>query len=266
VFRSSNERNIELIFGTEFKEDAFTSEMPNQYRPQGNYESHITPAPVWFNGIGAWCMYQSFVDTYEPGDIRKKYTVVDYINGKKTNYLWCLKYMEVPLPEDDPLMDTGSPMAKQNSGLDNIYMRLAEAFLIVAESENELNGPTAIAYDAVDTIRSRAQLPDLPSGLDQEELRQAIRAEYAKELIGEARGRKQDLIRWGILVETCTSLPALELIAQQNPVIRPLYKTRANYYANLAATNIAEKWNYFPIPGGEIQRNPNLVQNPAWVQ
>ncbi len=266
VFRSSNERNDELIFGVEYKEDAFSAEMPNQYRPQGNFESHITPAPVWFNGIGAWSLYQSFVDTYEPGDIRKKYTVIDSIDGKKTNFNWCLKYMEVPLPVDDPLMDIGSPMAKQNSGFDVIHMRLAEAFLILAESENELNGPTAVAYDAVDSIRNRAQLADLPAGLSQEELRQAIRDEYAKELVGEARGRKNDLVRWGILVETNTGLPARELIAQQNPILRPIYKTRANYYANLQATNVAEKWNYFPIPAGEIQRNPNLVQNPAWAK
>ncbi|MBE0654411.1 MAG: RagB/SusD family nutrient uptake outer membrane protein, partial [Bacteroidales bacterium] len=75
IFKSSNERNAELIFGIEFKEDAVTTDIPNQYRPQGNFESHIKPAPVWFNGIAAWTMYRSFIDTYEPGDIRKKYTV-----------------------------------------------------------------------------------------------------------------------------------------------------------------------------------------------
>ena len=126
IFKSSNERNAELIFGIEFKEDAVTTDVPNQYRPQGNFETQIKPAPVWFNGIAAWCMYRSFIDTYEPGDIRKKYTVVDSVEGKKTNFYYCLKYMEVPLPEDDPLMDTDSPMAKQNSGLDNIYMRLGD--------------------------------------------------------------------------------------------------------------------------------------------
>jgi starch-binding outer membrane protein, SusD/RagB family len=264
IFKSSNERNAELIFGIEFKEDVYASNIPNQYRPQGNFESHIKPAPVWFNGIGAWCMFQSFVDTYEPGDIRRKYTVADYIDGKKTNFNWCLKYMEVPLPEDDPLMNTGSPMAKLNSGFDNIYMRLGDTYLILAEAENELNGPTTIAYDAVNAIRNRATLVDLPEDLSEEELRQAIRDEIAKELVGEAVGRKLDLIRWGILLETVDNLPAAEVIAQQKPVVRNPYKVRANFYANACAEDISEKWNHFPIPGSEIQRNPNLKQNPLW--
>jgi len=264
IFKTSKERNVELIFGIEFKEDAVTTQVPNQYRPQGNYETHIKPAPVWFNGIAAWVIYRSFIDTYEPGDIRKKYTVVDSVDGRKTNFYYCLKYMEVPLPVSDPLMDVGSPMAKLNSGFDNIYMRFAECYLILAESENELNGPTTEAFDAVNEIRNRAGLADLPGDLDQDALRQAIRAEYGKELIGEARGRKIDLIRWGILGEVIEALPAKEIAAQTNPLVSAPYKTRANFYANSCATNFAEKWNFFPIPGGEIQRNPNLIQNLLW--
>ncbi len=265
IFRASNEGNKEIIFGIEFKQDALTAELPNQYRPTAAYESAITPVPVWFNGIGAWCLFQSFVDTYETGDIRRKYTVVDYILGKKTNYNWCLKYMEVPLPVEDPLMDSSNPMAKQNSGKDDIYMRLGDTYLVLAESENELNGPTSVAYNAVNTIRNRAKLANLPAGKSKEELRQLIRGEIGKELVGESIGRKLDLIRWGILVQTVTSLPAKEVIAQANPLVKAIYKTRANYYASRAVTNIAEKWNYLPIPGGEVDRNKNLVQNPLWV-
>lgn len=265
IFKASKEGNAEIIFGIEFKEDAISAELPNQYRPQGNFEAHITP-PVWFNGIGAWCMFQSFVDTYEPADIRRKYTVLDTIDGKKTNYNWCLKYMDVPLPLDDPLMDVSSALAKQNSGKDDIYMRLGDTYLVLAEAENELNGPTEAALNAVNEIRDRAGLDDLPDGLTKEQLRTAIREERAKELVGESIGRKLDLIRWGILLETVNNLPARELIAQQSPKVRPAYKTRANFYANSVVTNISEKWNVFPIPGGEIQRNPNLEQHPLWVQ
>ncbi|NLD63597.1 MAG: RagB/SusD family nutrient uptake outer membrane protein [Bacteroidales bacterium] len=264
IFKSSKERNAELIFGIEFKEDAKSTDVPNQYRPQGNLEAHIKPAPVWFNGIAAWCLYRSFIDTFEPNDIRKKYIVVDSIDGKKTNYYYCLKYMEVPLPISDPLMDVGSPMAKLNSGMDNIYMRLGDTYLVLAESENELNGPTEIAYDAVNAIRNRAKLADLPEDLDQEGLRQAIRGEISKELVGEAIGRKMDLIRWGILEETVKGLPAREVIAQQNPLVSNVYKTRATFYATSCATKFSGKWNFFPIPGGEVQRNPNLEQNPLW--
>jgi len=73
-----------------------------------------------------------------------------------------------------------------------------------------------------------------------------------------------DLIRWGILEETVKGLPAREAVAQQNPLVSSVYKTRATFYANSVATKFSEKWNFFPIPGGEIQRNPNLEQNPLW--
>jgi starch-binding outer membrane protein, SusD/RagB family len=263
VFNINNEGNSELIWGIEFKEDAVKSVLPNQYRPQGNFEKHINPKPSWFNGIAAWTLFQSFIDLYEPGDIRKKYTVLDSVSGGKTNYNYCLKYMDVPLPADDPQIDPTNPMGKLNSGKDNIHFRLAETYLMLAEAENELNGPTVIAYDAVNAIRNRAGLADL-AGLTEEELRQAIRKEIETELIGEHRGRRLDLMRWGILEETINNLPAEELLAQQQAFVRPAYKTRATFYANAQVSNYSVKWSTWPIPGGEIQRDPNLVQNPLW--
>lgn len=263
IFRASNEKNAEIIFAVEFQKDMISSIIPNQYRPAARFENHILPAPGWFDGLGCWCFYQSFVDTYEADDVRRKYTVLDYINGVKTNYNWCLKYMELPYPEDDPLIDAYSPSL--NTGRDDIYMRLGDTYLVLAEAENELNGPTITAFDAVNEIRNRAGLEDLPSDLSKDGLRQAIRAEISKELAGEHIGRKRDLIRWGILIETVKSVPALEAIAQLNPDLRTTYKTKAMTEANRAAGFVSEKWNFFPIPGSELDRNPSLVQNPLWI-
>ena len=41
--------------------------------------------------------------------------------------------------------------------------RLGEAYLNYAEALNEAQGPTAAAYDAVNTIRNRSGMPNLPT-------------------------------------------------------------------------------------------------------
>ena len=77
----------------------------------------------------------------------------------------------------------------------NILFRLAEAYLNYAEALNEAQGPVAEAYNAVNIIRSRSGMPDLPEGLTQEEFRERIRNERSVELAYEEH-RLWDLRRW----------------------------------------------------------------------
>src|SRR5690625_6710914 len=61
-------------------------------------------------------------------------------------------------------------------------LRYAEVLLIFAEPENEVeNGPTPEAYQAVNLIRKRAELPAL-SQLDQNSFREAVWKEKWHEL------------------------------------------------------------------------------------
>lgn len=83
-------------------------------------------------------------------------------------------------------------------------VRLSEIKLILAEAENELNGPTASAYQQVNDIRNRAGLASLPNGLTKDNLRDKIIAERAIELCGEAK-RHFDLVRWGIFKQKMDS-------------------------------------------------------------
>lgn len=68
-----------------------------------------------------------------------------------------------------------------------IYMRYAEILLSYAEAQNELSGPNASVYDAVNQIRQRpsVELPPLPAGLTKEQMRQAIREERRLEFVFE---------------------------------------------------------------------------------
>lgn len=82
----------------------------------------------------------------------------------------------------------------------NIIYRLADAYLMYAEALNEAQGPLQEAHDAVNIIRNRSGMPDLPADLTQEEFRERVRNERAIELIFED-SRFSDIKRWLIADE-----------------------------------------------------------------
>jgi len=100
---------------------------------------------------------------------------------------------------------------KDENGTNPIITRYADILLLLAEAENEVNGPTADAYDAINLVRQRATLDDLTEGLSQDDFRTAVRLERRHELYGEFQ-RRWDLIRWGVWLETmeAANRPRLE--------------------------------------------------------
>jgi len=90
---------------------------------------------------------------------------------------------------------------KDENGSNPIVLRYADVLLLLAEAENEVNGPTDLAYEAVNTIRDRAGLEDVPASLDQATFRTRVRTERRHELYAEFQ-RRWDLIRWGTWLET----------------------------------------------------------------
>lgn len=84
-----------------------------------------------------------------------------------------------------------------NSSLDWPVIRYAEVLLTYAEAQNEAAGPTSDVYDAVNQVRRRVGMPDLPSGLSKEEMRTRIRREWRVEFGMEGK-RWLDIRRWDI--------------------------------------------------------------------
>jgi len=104
-------------------------------------------------------------------------------------------------------------------------LRYADVMLMFAEAENELNGPTAAAYNAVNQVRRRGYgqsitapnaAVDLPAGLSKASFFTAIVKERSLELGGEGV-RKYDLIRWNMLAskiaETKAALLAMSTLS-----------------------------------------------------
>ena len=100
--------------------------------------------------------------------------------------------------------------AKDENGNDPIILRYADVLLILAEAENEVSGPTALAYTAINAVRARAGLAPV-SGLSKDSFRQKVRNERRFELYGEFQ-RRWDLTRWGAWLQTMNAAgrPRLE--------------------------------------------------------
>ena len=97
--------------------------------------------------------------------------------------------------------------AIQYFGLKWQILRYSDVMLMFAEADNEINGPTAAAYNAVNQVRRRGfgkpittanTAVDLPAGLSKADFFTAIVKERSLELGGEGV-RKYDLIRWNLL-------------------------------------------------------------------
>lgn len=97
--------------------------------------------------------------------------------------------------------------AIQYFGLKWQILRYSDVLLMFAEADNELNGPTAEAYTAINQVRRRGfgkeintpdPTVDIPAGLSKTDFFKYIVRERALELGGEGV-RKYDLIRWNLL-------------------------------------------------------------------
>lgn len=138
--------------------------------------------------------------------------------------------------------DLATPASPGQSSKNTPIIRFAEVLLIYAEAANEYqNGPSALAYEAIDRVRERAHIPllsDISPALSKDDFREAVFNERRKELVYEYQ-RWFDLARRG-----------------------PDY-----FVARLKAAgknNAQPKHVHFPIPQRELDLNPNLEQNPDW--
>ncbi|MGI8637210.1 MAG: RagB/SusD family nutrient uptake outer membrane protein, partial [Segetibacter sp.] len=95
-------------------------------------------------------------------------------------------------------------------------LRYSDVLLMFAEAENEINGPTAAAYNAVNMVRRRGfgkpiatadATVDLTPGLSKAQFFEALVRERSLELGGEGV-RKYDLIRWNLIATAITETRA----------------------------------------------------------
>lgn len=147
----------------------------------------------------------------------------------------------------------------------NIYMRLAELYLIRAEALNEYYGsPVQQVYDDLNMIRARSGMTAVLSGQSQSEMRVTIAHERNIELFYEDQ-------RWFDLRRTLMSETMIPVnIYKIN--IRKWYKKttstwpyKITYDKELYATRVwFNKWYMNPFPTQEVNKGYGLIQNPGW--
>ena len=142
----------------------------------------------------------------------------------------------------DPLVING------NQGPFNwIEMRYAEVLLQFAEATNEVGGPTPQVYTAINQVRNRVGMPDVPTGLSTDQMREYIHREWRVEFVGESK-RFEFLLRTNQLAEALRD-------KHLNPKIDYVIKNWNEY------NGFRRLW---PINQQEMDANSNLVQNPGY--
>ncbi|WP_258099083.1 RagB/SusD family nutrient uptake outer membrane protein [Marinoscillum pacificum] len=144
-----------------------------------------------------------------------------------------------------------------------ILYRLGEAYLNYAEALNESSpgNPDILTY--VNLIRERAGIPGLPSGLGQDEMREAIRRERRVELNCEGI-RYDDIRRWK-MGEEVLNAPFMGMNFNGTQISDDENNPDAYFIRTMYQQRVFTKKNYwFPVPQSERDKNPNLVQNPYW--
>ncbi len=159
------------------------------------------------------------------------------------------------------------------SAINPIIIRYAEVLLNYAEAKIEANQVDETVYEAIDKIRNRAGMPDIPEGQSIPELRSAVRKERKVELAGEGL-RYFDIIRWHIANQVLNG-PCYGRIPRGYLSAAPsIDENGTPDYSNVPnksdmrviQTRIFNPdANYlWPIPDIEIQTNKELTQNPGY--
>lgn len=171
----------------------------------------------------------------------------DYVNCK--GGVWLRKYM--------PRNATTASFV-----MNDIIFRVNELYLNYAEALNEASGPMQEAYDAVNAIRIRSGMPNLPKGLTKEQFRQRVRNEIAIEMVNDDH-RFWDVKRW--------------LVAEEEGVMKGNFEGLQITRSGTSTANYKYAWKPYvfetrtfnknmylhPFPQNEVLKG-NLIQNPGW--
>lgn len=137
-----------------------------------------------------------------------------------------------------------------------IVLRYGDNLLMEAEAINELTGPTAPAYVAINAVRARAKIPNLVAGLSQGAFRDSVFHERRLELAMEGPNGYFDSQRnWAWATARVAA----------NMALGAAKKFKTSEYPK-AQFPITDKFRLMPIPQRAIDINPQLAghQNLGW--
>ncbi|MEO6540610.1 MAG: RagB/SusD family nutrient uptake outer membrane protein [Ferruginibacter sp.] len=217
VFDVDKKNNAEVIFAIQYIRVEGQG-MRMEYLVTGPNDKYATNGNT---GWGLVLIQDGFYNKYSPADDRLKTTFTNPAPGQTTYYSGKWKDLQ--------------GVSADGHGNDFILYRYADLVLVLAEAENEVNGPSQLAYTNLNAVRERAKLTDL-SGLTKDQFRDAVINERNLELSFEEL-RWFDLKRTGKLKDV--------IIA--------------------SGRNWNDRYLLFPIPQSEVDAsNGKIKQNPGY--
>jgi len=237
-FDVNNKNSVESLFEIQYTANAGEDFWSNEN--QSSWLSTFT-GPRNSNMVaGGWGWNQptqEFVDSYEPGDLRKDVTILydgcpqfdgmDYDPGYSTTGYNLRKF----------LVPKSIAPSYDNSPMDFPVLRYADVLLMKAEALNNL-GKTTEAEAPLNEVRARAGLPAV-TGLSQADFKVKVLHERRMELAFEGQ-------RWFDLIRVDNGDYGL------------------SFLHSIGKVNATSKFLLLPIPQKEIDANPNLTQNPGY--
>ena len=136
-----------------------------------------------------------------------------------------------------------------------IWLRYAEVILDYAEASLEL-GEAEEAARHINMIRNRSGMPDFTGDI-QEALRYEREIEFTFENI-----RWFDIRRWKILEEKLVDAKGIEIIETNNADAGTVTTTWRRLIVQ--DRHVEQKMYWIPIPNDEMNKAPQLVQNPGY--
>tara|TARA_R110000868_G_scaffold79514_3_gene226256 strand:- start:11943 stop:13454 length:1512 start_codon:yes stop_codon:yes gene_type:complete len=254
-FRESGENNIESLFEIQFDlTGAWTAGWGSDVPSTARYNSYgFDMAQGGASVLNTWVLDLFLAEQTNDAQIdpRAYETMVwDYPGAQHFNGALFATKFATNLADDPQYVKSakyvnpngGGPVPAFNTfGVNKKIIRFADVLLMFAEAENEANGPTTAAYEAVKRVRDRVNMPEFTAGMDKDAFREKVRNERVLELTLEDI-RQLDLLRWGLLPDRIVD----------NPDFRN---------GNLSYKPGRE---YFPIPQLEVDTNPNINQNKGY--
>ncbi|GAA4299887.1 RagB/SusD family nutrient uptake outer membrane protein [Compostibacter hankyongensis] len=149
---------------------------------------------------------------------------------------------------------------RSNCGTDFILIRYADVLLMYAEAKTELNQIDGAVYDAVNAIRTRSDvnMPPVPAGRSQEQMRQIVRHERMVELAMEGL-RFFDLRRWKTAEKVMQgAVRGMTYIRSGGATVDTVV------YGGIVRHFNPDRDYLFPIPQQEVLLNSKLTQNPGF--
>jgi hypothetical protein len=238
-----------------FLEDGVTVNPASGYDPQNPY-------------VGREQRFYDFI-VYDGAEYKQDwmtkpdtiYTRIDLVNPSKN---------EIDFGSDDvgntayyykKRLNNANPRGGNLDGRNYVYWRYGQVLLDYAEAQNEAVGPDESVYEAINAIRQRpsTNLPPLPAGLTQEQMRKAIKHERRIELVFENH-RLFDLWRWkDAYEEQNKDLHGMKITNTVPSDNSGVWKYE---YVSLNHPHVFHQYMYFnPIPQAVIDRNTKLKQN-----